>query len=82
MDQRIKLINDAKKYNHSIVKTLTVLILAGLLNPKYKYLHWKMVKLVGLNEYLDYWTYALVNSEAPQVAVIALCRKRINNGKA
>lgn len=77
MDQ-INIIKNLKKSNKNIAKVLTILILCGLINPKFKYLHWKLIKQVGLSVYLDNWVYALMTAEVPELAVVGLCRKALN----
>lgn len=75
MDSQTKIIKDLQVETPEKVKLLTVLVLAGLINPKFKYLHWKMINKVGMTNYLDFWIYALTTAKIPELAVIALCKK-------
>ena len=77
METKSKIIKEMQIDIPNRVKTITILVLAGLINPKFKRLHYKMINKVGVSTYLDLWIYALNTADVPEMAVIALCRKRI-----
>jgi len=74
MDTRINIVQGIDPNSKDIVRILTIFILAGLIDPKFKYLHWKLIKLKGLSTYLDIWIYSMSVAENPQLAVVALCK--------
>lgn len=81
METRTKIVKEMQIKTPEIVKLLTIFVLAGLINPKFKYLHWKMINKIGISAYLDLWVYALATAKVPELAVIALCKKIINQQK-